>query len=153
MASSIYRKIVDEMLKSLDMMQDSYLQEMYHCMAIGMFCLVFSYSAFVGGNDDYSVQEHQRGGYHGMAGCLSAFRIEFCGEYDCRVVNGLLTVKIDTGFFVLFDEKPDLLWKIPMIAVLIFAGEAALIYFWQRYRASCLPRGRNISWRNSRSRP
>ena len=28
MASSIYRKIVDEMLKSLDMMQDSYLQEM-----------------------------------------------------------------------------------------------------------------------------
>ena len=28
MASSIYRKIVDEMLKSMDMMQDSYLQEM-----------------------------------------------------------------------------------------------------------------------------
>ncbi len=49
-------------------------------------------------------------------------------------VNGLLIVRIDTDAFVLFDEKPDLLWKVPMIALCIFAGEAALIYFWQRYR-------------------
>ena len=84
MASSIYRKIVDEMLKSLDMMQDSYLQEMYHCMAVGMFCLVFSYSALLVAMTIISVQEHQRGGYHGMAGCLPALCIEFCGEYDCR---------------------------------------------------------------------
>ena len=60
--------------------------------------------------------------------------LNFVGSMIAGVVNGLLTVKIDTGFFMLFDEKPDLLWKIPMIAVLIFAGEAALIYFWQRYR-------------------
>ena len=33
-----------------------------------------------------------------------------------------------------FDEKPDLLWKVPMIAMLIFVGETALIYFWQKYR-------------------
>lgn len=32
------------------------------------------------------------------------------------------------------DEKPNLLWKVPMIALCIFAGEVALIYFWQRYR-------------------
>ena len=60
--------------------------------------------------------------------------LNFVGSMIAGVVNGLLTVKIDTGFFVLFDEKPDLLWKIPMIALCIFAGEAALIYFWQKYR-------------------
>ena len=49
-----------------------------------------------------------------------------------RIISGLLAVKIDDGFFILFDEKPDLLWKIPLIAVFIFAGETALIYFWQR---------------------
>ena len=27
-----------------------------------------------------------------------------------------------------------MLWKVPMIAVFIFAGETALVYFWQRYR-------------------
>ena len=134
MASSIYRKIVDEMLKSLDMMQDSYLQEMYRCMAIGMFCLVFSYSALlvamtiilcrsIKGVDIMAWQDV----------CLLSV-LNFVGSMIAGVVNGLLTVKIDTGFFMLFDEKRDLLWKIPMIAVFIFAGEAALIYFWQKYR-------------------
>ena len=40
MANSIYHKIINAMLKSLDVMQDSYLQEMYRCMVVGMFCLV-----------------------------------------------------------------------------------------------------------------
>ena len=60
--------------------------------------------------------------------------LNFVGSMIAGVVNGLMIVRIDTDAFVLFDEQPDLLWKVPMIAVLIFAGEAALIYFWQRYR-------------------
>ena len=71
---------------------------------------------------------------NGLAGCHFAFHSKFCWEHDCRSGNGLLIVRIDTDAFVLFDEKPDLLWKVPMIALCIFAGEAALIYFWQRYR-------------------
>ncbi len=47
MANSIYQKIINAMLKSLDMMQDSYLQEMYRCMAVGMFCLVISYAVLL----------------------------------------------------------------------------------------------------------
>ena len=61
--------------------------------------------------------------------------LNFVGSMIANVVNGLLIVRINTDAFVLFDEKPDLLWKIPMIAVLIFAGEAALIYFWQSFPA------------------
>ena len=60
--------------------------------------------------------------------------LNFVGSMIAGVVNGLMTVQINAGLFVLFDEKPDLLWKIPLIALCIFAGEAALIYFWQRYR-------------------
>ena len=134
MASSIYRKIVDEMLKSLDMMQDSYLQEMYRCMAVGMFCLVFSYSILLMTMmlilyrlmKDVTIMAWQD--------VILLSILNFVGSMIANVVNGLLIVRIDTDAFVLFDEKPDLLWKIPMIAVLIFAGEAALIYFWQRYR-------------------
>ena len=134
MASSIYRKIVDEMLKSLDMMQDSYLQEMYRCMAVGMFCLVFSYSILLMTMmlilyrlmKDVTIMAWQD--------VILLSILNFVGSMIANVVNGLLIVRINTDAFVLFDEKPDLLWKIPMIAVLIFAGEAALIYFWQRYR-------------------
>ena len=134
MANSIYQKIINAMLKSLDMMQDSYLQEMYRCMAVGMFCLVISYAVLLAamtlilcrlikGVDIMAWQDVR---------LLSV--LNFVGSMIVGVVNGLMAVKIDTEFFLLFDEKPDLLWKIPMIAVFIFAGEAALIYFWQRYR-------------------
>ena len=60
--------------------------------------------------------------------------LNFVGSMIASMVNSLLIVKIDTGVFILFDEKPDLLWKVPMIAALIFAGETALVYFWQHYR-------------------
>ena len=134
MASSIYRKIVDEMLKSLDMMQDSYLQEMYRCMAVGMFCLVFSYSVLLVAMTIILCRSIKGADIMAWQDVLLLSVLNFVGSMIAGVVNGLLTVKIDTGFFVLFDEKPDLLWKIPMIAVFIFAGEAALIYFWQKYR-------------------
>ena len=134
MASSIYRKIVDEMLKSMDMMQDSYLQEMYRYIAVGMFCLVFSYSVLLAAMTLILCRSIKGADIMAWQDVLLLSVLNFVGSMIAGVVNGLLTVKIDTGFFMLFDEKPDLLWKIPMIAVLIFAGEAALIYFWQRYR-------------------
>ena len=134
MASSIYRKIVDEMLKSLDMMQDSYLQEMYHCMTVGMFCLVFTYSVlFVA---MVLILYRLMKGVTIMAwqDVILLSILNFVGSMITRIISGLITVKIEDEFFILFDEKPDLLWEVPMIAVLIFIGEAALIYFWQKYR-------------------
>ena len=133
-ASSIYEKIINVMMKSLDIMQDNYLQEMYRCMAVGMFCLVFSYLVLLAvmtfilrriikGVDIMAWQD-----------VLLLSVLNFVGSMIAGVVSGLLIAKAGRDAFVLFDEKPDLLWKIPVIAVLIFAGEAALIYFWQRYR-------------------
>lgn len=133
-ASSIYEKIINIMLKSLDIMQDNYLQEMYRCMAVGMSCLVFSYLVLLAvmtfilhriikGVDIMAWQD-----------VLLLSVLNFVGSMIAGVVSGLLIAKAGRDAFVLFDEKPDLLWKIPVIAVLIFAGEVALIYFWQRYR-------------------
>ena len=134
MASSIYEKLINVMMKSLDMMKDNYLQEMYHCMTVGMFCLVFTYSVlFVA---MVLILYRLMKGVTIMAwqDVILLSILNFVGSMIANVVNGLLIVRINTDAFVLFDEKPDLLWKIPMIALCIFAGEAALIYFWQRYR-------------------
>ena len=134
MASSIYRKIVDEMVKSLDMMQDSYLQEMYRCVVIGMFCLVFFYTVLLVAMTIILCRSIKGADIMAWQDVLLLSVLNFVGSMIAGVVNGLMTVQINAGLFVLFDEKPDLLWKIPLIALCIFAGEAALIYFWQRYR-------------------
>ena len=134
MANSIYQIIINVMLKGLDMMQDSYLQEMYRCMAVGMFCLVISYAVLLAAMTIILCRLIKGVDIMAWQDVLLLSVLNFVGSMIVGVVNGLMAVKIDTEFFLLFDEKPDLLWKIPMIAVFIFAGEAALIYFWQRYR-------------------
>ena len=131
-ASSIYEKVMSIIMKSIDFRQDSYLQEMNRCIIVGIFYLVFSYSVLfvtmmlilyrIMKNVTIMV-------WHDVI-LLSI--LNFVGNMITRIISGLLAVKIDDGFFILFDEKPDLLWKIPLIAVFIFAGETALIYFWQR---------------------
>ena len=134
MASSIYEKIVNVMLKSPDIMQGSYQQEMNRCMAVGMRCLVFSYSVLLAAMTFILCRLIKGADLTAWQDVLLLSVLNFVGSLIAGVVNGLLIVKINEGIFILFDEKPDLLWKFPMIAVLIFAGEAALIYFWQRYR-------------------
>ena len=133
MASSIYEKIINAMMKSLDIMQDSYLQEMNRCMAVGMFCLVFAYSVLFVAMALILYRLMKDVTIMAWQDVILLSILNFVGSMIANVVNGLLIVRIDTDAFVLFDEKPDLLWKIPVIAVLIFAGEAVLIYFWQRY--------------------
>lgn len=134
MASSIYEKVMSVMMKSIDFLQDSYLQEVNCCMAVGMICLTFSYFVlFVAMTlilyrlmKDVTIMAWQD--------VILLSILNFVGSMITKIIVGLLTVKIDDELFILFDEKPDLLWKMPLVAVLIFAGEAALIYFWQRYR-------------------
>ena len=134
MASSIYEKVMSAMMKSIDFLRDSYLQEVNQCMTVGMFCLTFSYSVlFVAMTlilyrlmKDITIMAWQD--------VILLSILNFVGSMITKIIVGLLTVKIDDELFILFDEKPDLLWKMPLVAVLIFAGEAALIYFWQRYR-------------------
>ena len=133
-ANSIYMKIMSVMMKSLDAMQESYLQRVYQCQSIGMVVFVFFYMALFVAMTVIFHRLIKGEAVMALQDVILLSILNFVGSMIANVVNGLLIVRINTDAFVLFDEKPDLLWKIPMIALCIFAGEAALIYFWQRYR-------------------
>lgn len=133
-ANSIYMKITSVMMKNLDAMQEGYQQQVYYCITVGMLFSVVFYTALFAGMTVILCRIVKGTDIMAWQDALLLSVLNFVGSMIAGVVNGLLIVEIDTGFFSLFDEKPDLLWKIPMIAVLIFAGEAALIYFWQKYR-------------------
>lgn len=44
-----------------------------------------------------------------------------------------MVVKINTEVFLLFDEKTEFLWWIPIMAILLYCGEIAVIYSHQKY--------------------
>ena len=134
MASSIYEKVMSVMMKSIDFLQDSYLQEVNQCMAVGVFCLTFSYSVLLATMTLILYRLMKDVTIMAWQDVILLSILNLVGSMITKIIVGLLTVKIDDELFILFDEKPDLLWKMPLVAVLIFAGESVLIYFWQRYR-------------------
>ncbi|MCX4341591.1 MAG: GHKL domain-containing protein [Lachnospiraceae bacterium] len=134
MASSIYEKVMSVMMKSIDFLRDSYLQEVNQCMAAGMFCLTFSYSVLFVAMTLILYRLMRDVAIMAWQDVILLSILNLVGSMITKIIVGLLTVKIDDELFILFDEKPDLLWKMPLVAVLIFAGESVLIYFWQRYR-------------------
>ena len=133
-ANSIYMKIMSVMMKRIDFLQNSYQQEVDCCMAVGMFCLIFAYSVLFVAMALILYRFMKDVAIMAWQDVILLSILNFVGSMITRIISGLITVKIEEEFFILFDKKPDLLWEIPMIAVLIFIGEAALIYFWQKYR-------------------
>ena len=133
-ANSIYMNAANMMMKDLDALSGNYQQQMYHSVSIGMALSVFLYTALFVAMVVILRKLIKGAGIMTWQDVLLLSVLNFVGRMIAGVVSSLLIVNIGSGTFILFDEKPDLLWKVPMIAVLIFAGETALIYFWQRYR-------------------
>lgn len=133
-ANSIYMKAANMMMKDLDALSGNYQQQMYHSVSIGMALSVFLYTALFVAMVVILRKLIKGAGIMTWQDVLLLSVLNFVGSMIAGVVSSLLIVNIGSGTFILFDEKSDLLWKVPMIAVLIFAGETALIYFWQRYR-------------------
>ena len=133
-ANSIYMEVTSMMMKELDVLQENYMQQMYHGMSVGLTASIFLYTALFAA---MTVVLHRL--IRGEAemewqDVILLSVLNFVGSMIAKVISGLITVKIDDRLFSLFDEKPDLLWKMPLIAALIFTGEAALIFFWKKYR-------------------
>lgn len=133
-ANSIYMQMTTVWMKGIDGLQDGYVQEMYYGMSVGISFAVLFYTALFAVMAVIFCRLVKGMGRMVWQDVILLSVLNAVGSMIANIVNRLLIVQTGTNTFILFDEKPDLLWKLPMIAVLIFAGEAALIYFWQRYR-------------------
>ncbi len=133
-ANSIYMKLTSARMESLDGLQNGYEQQVYHSMAVGISLTLFFYTVLFVVMTVVFCRLIKGMTIMIWQDVIMLSILNFVGSMMASMVNNLLVVRIDTGVFILFEERPDLLWKIPMIAVLIYAGETALVYFWQRYR-------------------
>ncbi len=65
-------------------------------------------------------------------GYLSVMNV--AGIVLTRIMMGIILLTGDKGAFILMEEKPELVWELPMVAVLLYLGELSAIYIWQKYR-------------------
>lgn len=57
------------------------------------------------------------------------------GGLFANLVVRISVVKLDKEIFLLFDEKTEMLWLLPLLALLLYAGELAAVAIYQRYRS------------------
>lgn len=60
---------------------------------------------------------------------LNVFGIAFS-----YMILSLSIVSIDNGVFILYDNAPEMKWKIPVLAVLLLTGEYSSLYVFSRYK-------------------
>lgn len=70
--------------------------------------------------------------------------LNVAGGMFARIVLELSFVKMNQEVFMLFDERQEMIWKIPVIAIFIYAGEVSAIYIYQRYMELLLERQKHF---------
>lgn len=65
--------------------------------------------------------------------CFFLSVLNIVGWMFAQMVGKLLVVKIETEVFILYDQ-PQLLWWIPLMAVLLYFGELAVLCSYQKYK-------------------
>lgn len=133
-ASSFYQVLADEMLGRLDMQDAGYMAQMYRMQIAGQgFNLLIYMIAFIIMtwilkkivNSPLSMNLQD-------VVFLSALNV--VGSMMTWIVIDLSAVPMEQEIFFLYTRKREMVWKIPMLAVLLFAGEISAIIIFQRYK-------------------
>lgn len=133
-ADSIYQYVINGMLNRLDVLSPNYMLQMYQNVVISQAILFLSYTMvflIMIGVVRKIVKKPFLMQWQEVI-FLSALNI--VGGMFAWMVVDISMVQIDKEVFLLFDEKREMIWKIPMIAVLIYMGEISAIYIYQNYR-------------------
>ena len=64
-------------------------------------------------------------------GYLSVMNI--AGIALTRIMMRLSVIKLESGAVILTEERPELLWQLPLIGFLLYLGELSAVFIWQRY--------------------
>ena len=133
-SDGIYQYVTDIMLDRLDVQSADYMLQVYRNMAIGQSLEIFVYTlAFllmVGAVKKAVKNSFVMNWYDTVF--LSALNI--VGSMLAWMVVDISVVPIGQEVFLLFSERREMIWKIPMIAVLICIGEISAIYIFRKYK-------------------
>lgn len=133
-SDGIYQYMTDSMLNGLDVQNADYMLQVYKNMAVGqsLEILVYTLAFLLMVRAVKKVVKNSFAlNWHDTV-FLSALNI--VGSMLAWMVVDLSVVKIDQEVFLLFTERKEMVWKIPMIAVLICAGEISAIYIFRKYK-------------------
>lgn len=133
-SDSIYQYVMDGIFRGLDVESTDFLSQMHQRSIMCQVVLFLSYTivllSMIGGIRKVVKKPFLMKWQDVIF--LSALNI--VGGMLAGIVRDLSIVQIEGGVFLMFDERREMIWKIPVIAALIYAGEISACYIYQNYR-------------------
>ena len=133
-ADSIYQCTVESIFRGLDVLSEEYIFRVYLGMAIGMGILLLSYTLVLLIMTGVVIKIVKKPFMLGWQETIFLSVLNIVGSMIVGISVDLSVVQIEGGVFLLYDDKQEMLWKLPIIAVLIYVGEISAIYIYQNYR-------------------
>lgn len=133
-SNSIYQCLSENMMDDLDIWNADYMLLTYKnqmiCQSINFLFYTLAFLLLVGivgriVKKSFSMNWHE-------AMFLSTLNV--IGSMLARMVVNLSVVQMDQDIFFLFDERREMIWEIPMVAVLICIGEISAVYVFRKYK-------------------
>lgn len=132
-SNSVYQCGIEMVFQRMDPTTDDYLNGIYQNAAWGQMALVVVYGLLLFAMASVLRKVVKLPWDMGWQDMVFLSSLNVVGGMLARIVLELSMVKMDQGVFLLFDEKKDMTWKIPLIAVLLYLGEVSVIYIFQQY--------------------
>lgn len=133
-SNSIHQYGMDEYFGHLDAASADYLQWVYRGAAAGQVVLIGVYSVLLWGLMGILKKVVEQPWEMGWQDVVFLSSLNVAGGMLARMVFDISIVELEQGIFLLFDAKRDMIWKIPVLALLIYLGELAAISIFQKYR-------------------
>ena len=133
-ADSIYQCTVESIFRGLDVLSEEYIFRVYLGMAIGMGILLLSYTLVLLIMTGVVIKIVKKPFMLRWQETIFLSVLNIVGSMIVGISLDLSVVQIEGGVFLLYDDKQEMLWKLPIIAVLIYVGEISAIYIYQNYR-------------------
>lgn len=133
-ASSLYQVWADAALGGWDVSDAGYMGRMYQTLFIGQICILVLYllTFFVMTGILKKVVKRPPSMNWQDVVFLSALNV--VGSMLTWIVIDPTAVPMEQEVFFLFTQRREMGWKIPLLAVLLFAGEISAITIFQRYK-------------------
>lgn len=133
-SSSIYQYLMDDILNVLDVQAVDYMFRMYKNLIIGqsMNLLFYTLSLLL---MTAAVRKIVKTAFvMNWVEVIFLSALNIAGSMLVWMIVSISVVRIDKEVFLLFTEKREMIWKLPMIAVFICIGEISAVYIFQKYK-------------------
>lgn len=133
-ASSIYQVWSDITLGRLDVLDAGYLEQMYCTLAIGQSGILGVYLIVFIAMTGILKRIVKSPPSMNLQDVVFLSVLNIGGSLLTGIVIDLSAVPMEQEIFFLFTQRREMIWKIPLLAVLLFAGEISAIIIFQRYK-------------------